>query len=167
MSRDLPFSIVFHLPEGWTLLPPDDSGQAGAAYVAVRDATTADPVATNIVVSGLGVLGVAVDVAVLAAAKLGDLQARYAVTILKADVTPDGPTRQAAHLLQIEYPNGGSTTTLRQLRIITAFPGPGDSPAVAVVELVMTCPAQLFDQAGREFAAVLASIGPSRHPSGV
>src|SRR3954462_13357872 len=115
MSRELPFPMAFELPDGWTLVPPDSGGAAHAAYVAVRDANTADPVATNIVISSL-VHGVAVDVAALAAGQLTNLQAKYAVTVLKRDVITDGPARQAAQLLQIEYPAGGSTTTLRQIR---------------------------------------------------
>jgi hypothetical protein len=147
-------------------VPPHSGGQADATYVAVRDASTADPVATNIVVSGLGVHDVAVDVAALAATTVAELQTKYAVTVLKADVALDGPARQAAHLLQIEYA-GASTTTLRQIRIVNAFRGADDPAAVAVVELVMTCPAEVFNDVGPEFAAVLASIAPSHHPSGV
>jgi hypothetical protein len=167
MSRELPFPIAVQLPEGWTLVPPDAAGYPGAAYVAVRDASTADPVATNIVVSGLGVHDVAVDVAALAATTVAELQTKYAVTVLKADVALDGPARQAAHLLQIEYPAGASTTTLRQIRIVKAFRGADDPAAAAVVELVMTCPAEVFDEVGPEFAVVLASIAPPSRTSGV
>ena len=100
------------------------TGDPIAAYVAVRDANTADPVATNIVITGLGVHAAAVDVAPLAAGQLANLQAKYAVTVLKRDVMAEGPARQAAQLLQIEYPVGESTTTLRQIRIVTRFAVP-------------------------------------------
>jgi hypothetical protein len=160
MNRELPFPITFELPDGWTLVPPDDSGQADAAYVAVRDANAADPVATNIVISGLGMHDTAVDVAALAAAQLANLQAKYAVTVLKRDVMTAGPARHAAHLLQIEYPVGQSATTLRQNRIFTVFPGADDPAEIAVVQLVMTCPAEVFDQAGRELGQFMDSIGP-------
>jgi hypothetical protein len=164
MSRELPFPIAFELADGWTLAPPDDSGQADAAYVAVGDANTADPVATNVVISGLGVHDVAVDAAALAAAQLANLQAQYPVTVLKRDVMADGPTRQAAQLLQIECPVGETTITLRQIRIVTAFHGTDDPAAVAVLALVMTCPADVFDQAGPEFGQFVASIAPAASP---
>ena len=164
MSRELPFPIAFELPGGWTLVSPDDSGQADAAYVAVRSTNTADPVATNLVISGLGLHDAAVDVAALAAAQLASLQATYPVTVLKRDVMTDGPTRQAAQLLQIDYPVGETTITLRQIRIVTAFRGADDSAAVAVVQLVMTCPADVFDQAGPEFGQFVASIAPATSP---
>src|SRR3981189_1504482 len=102
MSRELPFPITFELPEAWTLVPPDRSGQAEAAYVAVRDANTAGPVAANIVISGLGGQEAAVDVSALAAGQLANLQAQYPVTVLRHDIMTTGPTRQAAQLLQIE-----------------------------------------------------------------
>jgi hypothetical protein len=161
LTRELPFPIIFELPEGWTPVPPDEAGQADAAYVAVRDANTADPVATNIVISGLGLHDATVDVAALGAHDLAHLQSRYAVTVLKRDITTDGPARQAAHLLQIEYAAGHSTTPLRQIRIITAFGGADDPADVAVVRLVMTCPAEVFEAAGPEFGRFLASIAPA------
>jgi hypothetical protein len=142
-------------------VPPDEARRADAAYVVVRDANTADLVATNLVISGLGLHDVAVDVAALAAGQLADLQTKYAVTVLKRDVMPDGPTREAAHLLQIEYPVGASTATVRQIRIITAFRGAQDPTAVAVVQLVMTCPAEVFEHAGPQFASFMASIAPA------
>jgi hypothetical protein len=164
MSRELPFPIAFELPDGWTLVPPDDNGQADVAYVAVRDANTADPVATNLAISGLGLHDATVDVAALAAAQLANLQATYAVTVLKRDVMTAGPTRQAAQLLQIEYPVGESIITLRQIRIVTAFRGTDDPTAVAMLALVMTCPAAIFDHAGREFGQFVASIAPAAPP---
>ena len=161
MSRELPFPITFELPDGWTLVPPEASGRADAACVAVRDADTAGPVATNIVISGLGVHGAAVDVAALASAQLTNLHQNYAVTVLRRDVTPDAPAPQAAHLLQIEYPHGESATTVRQIRIVTAFAGPENPADVAVLQLVMTCPVEVFDDAGREFGRFVASIAPA------
>jgi hypothetical protein len=165
MSRELPFPVAFELPDGWTLVSPDDSGQADAAYVAVRDTNTADPVATNLATSGLGLHDAEVEVAALAAAQLANLQAQYAVTVLKCDVLTDGPTRQAAQLLlQIEYPVVDSTITLRQIRIVNAFRGVDDPTAVAVLALVMTCPADVFDQAGPEFGQFVASIAAAATP---
>jgi hypothetical protein len=164
MTRELPFPIAFELPDGWTLVSPDDSGQADAAYVAVRDANTADPVGTNLAISGLGLYDAAVDVATLAAAQLAHLQAQYSVTVLKRDVMTTGPTRQAAQLLQIEYPVGETTITLRQIRIVNAFRGADDPTAVAVLALVMTCPADVFDQVGPEFGQFIASIAPATTP---
>ena len=91
MTRELPFPIAFGLPDGWTLVSPDDSGQADAAYVAVRDTNTADPVAANLAISGLGLHDAAVDVAALAAAQLANLHAQCPVTVLKRDVMTTDP----------------------------------------------------------------------------
>jgi hypothetical protein len=83
------------------------------------------------------------------------------VTVLKSDAMTNGPARQVAQLLQIEYPHGGSTATLRQIRILDAFRSLEDQSAAAVIQLVMTCPAELFEQAGPEFGRFMASLAPA------
>jgi hypothetical protein len=159
MSRELPFPITFALPQRWSLVSPDRHGQPDAAYVAVRETANGDdPVATNIVVTGLGLHDVTLDVAALADAKVSALHAKYPVTILKRDVLNTGPAGLIAHLLQISYPTGDSTTTLRQIRLVSAFTGIDDPADIAVIEFVTTCPAELFEQAGAEFMQFVGSV---------
>jgi hypothetical protein len=160
MSHELPFRISFHLPDGWILVPPESCGQPDAAYVAVRTRNQSEPVATNFVISGFANYGQPVDVAALAASYLTGLQSRYAVTLLKHDVMASGSASQAAQLLQIEYPAGESTMTLKQIQIINAFPSTEDPSDVAVLQLLLTCPADVFNEAGPEFSEFVASVSP-------
>ncbi|BBY09072.1 hypothetical protein [Mycobacterium noviomagense] len=160
MSRELPFRISFDLPDGWTLVPPDSCGQPDAAYVAVRTQNLSEPVATNLVISGFANYGQPVDVAALAASYLGSLQSRYAVSVLKHDVVASESASQAAQLLQIEYPAGEAAMTLKQIQIINAFPSTEDPSDVAVLQLLLTCPADVFDQAGPEFSEFVSTVSP-------
>jgi hypothetical protein len=167
MSRELPFPIAFELPEAWSLVPPDRSRQTrcGLRRGSQRQHRRTGRDEHRHQRSGLH--DVPVDVAALAARQLANLQAQYPLTVLKNDIMMAGPTRQAAQLLQVEYPVGESTTTLRQIRIVNAFAGTEDPAAVAVVQLVMTCAAEVFDQAGREFGQFVASIAPAANTSRV
>lgn len=160
MSSELPFPISFALPEGWTLVPPESCGRPDAAYVAIRQQNASEPVATNIIVNGFAKHGQSVDLAALADAYLAGLRAQYPVTILRRDVMTDGSVAEAAQLLQIEYPADGFTMRLNQIHIINAFPGATDAAATAVLQLLMTCPADVFDQAGPEFGQFVATISP-------
>ncbi|BBZ10616.1 hypothetical protein MBRA_08110 [Mycobacterium branderi] len=141
-------------------MPPESSGQPQGTCVAVRERNASDPVVTNFVISVSGNYGGRVDVATLAAEHLAKLKSRYPVTVLKHDVMPADSATEAAQLLQIEYPAGESTVTLKQIQIINAFPAVEDPDAVAVLQLVMTCPADVFDQAGPEFSQFVTSISP-------
>jgi hypothetical protein len=159
MSRELPFPISFELPQGWASVSPESCGQPDAAFVAIRKHNAADPVVTNFVVNGFAHYGQPVDVAALADAHVGQLRSQYPVTVLKRDVMADDSATEAAQLLQIAYPAGESTLTLRQIQIISVFPGTNDGDA-AVLQLIMTCPDDVFDQAGPEFSAFVATITP-------
>jgi hypothetical protein len=158
MRLELPFSISFELPEGWKLVPPESCGQPDDTCVAVRERNASGPIATNFVIRVSGNYGGPVDVAALAAGHLAKLQSQYPVTVLKHDVMPEESPTETAQLLQIEYPVGESTVTLKQIQIINAFSSVDDADAVALLQLVMTCPADIFDQAGPEFGQFVASI---------
>lgn len=82
------------------------------------------------------------------------------MAVLKRDVMAGGPATEAAQLLQIEFPVGDSAVTVNQIQIINAFPGVENATATPVLQLLLTCPAAVFDQAGPEFAQFVASIAP-------
>lgn len=159
MSRELPFPLSFVLPAGWTSVPPDSCGQPDAGFVAIRENTLADPVATSFVVSGLGVHNARVDIAILAAEHLARLLSRYPVVVLKREAS-GGPAAHAAQLLRIDYSLGPSTIAVNQIHLLNAFAG-AEPGSVAIVEFVMTCPAQRFPVVGREFAQLVSGITPS------
>jgi hypothetical protein len=69
-----------------------------------------------------------------------------------------GAATEVAQLLQIEFPVGGSTVTVNQIQLLNVFPGVQDPGATAVLQLLLTCPAAVFDQAGREFTQIVATI---------
>jgi hypothetical protein len=165
MTGELPFSITFALPDGWTLVPPESCGQPDAAYVAVREKRDAHPITTNIVISGFGVHNAHVDVAALADQYRSTLGSRYPVTLLNRNVTAGAAAPEAAQLLQIDYPAGESSVAVNQVQIINAFPDTQDPGAVAVLQLLMTCPADIFDQAGPEFRRFVASISSPVTPA--
>lgn len=162
MSRELPFPIAFELPDGWTLVSPESCGQPDAAYVAVRQRNASDPVATNFVVSGFASRGDTIDVAAMANEYLTRLRSQYPVTLLKQDVITDEPSPETAQLVQIEYPAGQSTITLKQIHILNAFQDTRDPDTRAVLQLLLTCPADVFDQAGPEFSHFVATISPTQ-----
>lgn len=149
---------MFTPPDGWTHVPPESAGHGGLPYVAVRDRNATDPVATNIVVSGFVAPAADVDAAALASDRVVELKSQYPVTVLKRDVLEEGRSPEVAQLLQIEYPAGGSTVTLKQIEIVNVFPGAADPAEVAVLRLMMTCPEEVFDDAGPEFSQFVAGI---------
>jgi hypothetical protein len=167
MATELPFPISFEVPAGWTLVAPELSGHPEAAYVAVRNANASEPIATSFVVNGFASHDQSINVAALADSYLADLRSRYPVLVLKRDVMTAGAATESAQLLQVEYPLGNKTLTLNQIQIINAVPGSQDVAATAVLQLLMTCPAELFEQAGPEFTRFVGTIEPLATESGV
>lgn len=166
MAAELPFPIRFEVPAGWTLVAPESSGHPEAAYVAVRTANASEPIATSFVVNGFANHGPSIDVGALADSYLADLRSRYSVVVLQRDVMTAGAATEAAQLLQVEYPLGDKTLTLNQIQIINAVPGSQDAAATAVLQLLMTCPTEIFEQAGPEFTRFVATIEPLPTESG-
>jgi hypothetical protein len=164
MTGRLPFDISFLLPHGWKLVDPGTVGEGAAAYVAVRADNVADPFVTNFEISGLGVEG-AVDVAALAREHVATLEARYPVTVVRRDNLSAGATAEVAQLVDVDYPLGDSSITLKQTQIITAYQDPHDATKFGVIQLVMTCPDTVFGEAGPEFAEFLTTIEPRQEAS--
>lgn len=162
MSRALPFPISFTLPPEWTVVPADSCGQPDAACIAVRNASSSGPITTNIVVSGYALEGEVGDVITLTATSLADLQSQFPVAILKNEVIGDAAAPEIAQLLQIEYPANGITIPVNQIRITNVFPSVQDPNLKAVLQIVMTCPTDVFETAGREFGEFVASIAPQQ-----
>jgi hypothetical protein len=158
MSAELPFAITFELPEHWMLVAPESCGHPEAAYVAVREYSAPQPIATNFVVNGFAGRGAPLDVGALADSYLAKTRSQYPVVVLKRDVMTGESATEAAQLLEIEYPVADSTVTVNQIQIINVFPGAQDRGATAVLQLLLTCPAAVFDQAGREFTQIVATI---------
>jgi hypothetical protein len=158
MSVELPFAITFEVPQGWTLVDPESCGHPEAAYVAVRQENSGDAVAPNFAVNGFTARGGPVDVAALADSYLAKMQGQYPVAVLKRDVMAGDPASEAAQVLQIEFPVGDSSLTVNQIQILNAFPDAVDPTVTAVLQLMLTCPAALFAQAGPEFTRFVASI---------
>jgi hypothetical protein len=167
MAVELPFPISFEVPAGWTLVAPESSGHPEAAYVAVRNANALEPIATSFVLNGFTSRDHSINVGALAGSYLADLRSRYPVLVLKRDVMTAGAATESAQLLQVEYPLGDKTLTLNQIQIINAVPGSQDLAATAVLQLLMTCPAALFEEAGPEFTRFVGTIKPLPTESGV
>jgi len=156
VSSDLPFTIAFELPPGWALVSPDACGHPDAAYVAIRQKNVNDLVVTNFAINGF-LASPTVDVAALAARYLASLQSRYPVTVLKSDISA---ARMVAQLLQLDYTENGSTIPLKQIQIINALPSVDTQEAIAVLQMLLTCPVEVFDEAGPEFQQFMTTITP-------
>jgi hypothetical protein len=63
-------------------------------------------------------------------------------------------------LLQIAYPAGESMIQLRQVRILIEVTDPAGG-ASGVLQVIMTCPAKTFPEAGREFQRFVSTISPA------
>ncbi|MBV9514354.1 MAG: hypothetical protein JO280_10000 [Mycobacteriaceae bacterium] len=163
MTATLPFPITFDLPPGWSLVDPDEMGETDAAYVAVRERNRDDGFPTNLLISGLGVHG-AVDITALASRHAEDLGQKYPTTVVRRDDLSQGTTREVAQLLEVQYPHENSTVALKQTQIITAYSDQHDPPSFAVLQVVMTCPETVFDDAAPEFATFLTTIKSQQPP---
>lgn len=166
MTRELPFSISFALPDGWHLVSPDSHGHPDAAYVAVRTSETNLPVVPNIIVSGFAGSTDRADAGAFASAYLKNLQTRHEVKVLKSDTMGSGTTQEAAQLLEIAYPVAGTSTplTLKQVLITSTIPDTNDPESAAVLQLLLTCPADEFAQIGPEFQQFVTTIAPTPSP---
>jgi hypothetical protein len=157
MMGDLPFSLDLTRPPGWRRVPPDAVGEPAAAYVAVREANIDEPVTPNVVIGVTAMPTAAIDVIALAEAHLARLRATYPVTVLSREAGGRaGP--QAAQLLQIDYTLDEVAVTLKQVQILIVGRDTTDPALAGVIELIMTCPEELFEQAGPEFQELVASI---------
>lgn len=165
MPAELPFPIDFSVPHGWSLVTPESCGHSDAAYVAVRSANAHDRVVTNFAISGFAVPADKVNLDAQAAARLEDLRRRYTTRLLDRTVSNAPLTTQSAHLVEIDYPVADTAVTLKQVQITTVLASAEQqSGLAAVLNLVMTCPAELFNQAGPEFGTFIASIKASPLP---
>ncbi|WP_241473851.1 hypothetical protein [Mycolicibacterium neoaurum] len=155
--------MSFALPDGWHLVSPDAHGQPDAAYVAVRSTEIRQPVASNIIISGFAAATDHVDAEAFGSTYVANLQARHEVKVLKNDTMGSGPTQEAAQLLEITYPVAGTATplTLKQVLITSTFPDTNDPESTAVLQLLLTCPADEFAHIGPEFQQFVTTIAPT------
>jgi len=160
MTSSATVPVSFELPDGWTPIPPQSIGTPGASFAAVRESNAADPVVTNLVI-GFHPGRAPADLGGLAEAHLADLRSQYPVAVRSCDTGTAGAAAEYSQLLDIAYPVGESTLDLTQIRILLALPGAGPGDPAGVMQVVMTCPARIFDQAGREFQRFLATITPT------
>lgn len=158
MTTGFPPALSFDLPEGWAPVPTQSCGVAGAEFAAVRLQNTADPVVTNLVVSFDTVAG-RPDLAAQAQDYLAELSAQYSVSVLASDAVGRGAMSEYNQLLQINYPAGESTIQLKQVRILIEFTNPAGE-ASGILQVIMTCPADIFPEAGREFQRFVSTISP-------
>jgi hypothetical protein len=159
MTRDLPFPASFEVPAGWRLTDPDAAGERDAAYVCLREENLADRFVTNFTVSGVGVES-PVDVEVLADENLAAMQRKYPVFVERRDVLARGAASEVAQLLVVDYPVGEERMTLKQIQIVSAYRDDTHPGASAVIQMVLTCPDDVFESAGSEFARFLATFRP-------
>ena len=150
----LPFPIEIDLPAGWTPIDPASAGEPEAGYVAVRVDRTDRPVPTSLVISGLTVPADQVNVPMLAGTHIERLRTQLTVTVLSREADADGS--QAAQLLRID----GGPVPLNQIQIVMACPDTADPAVTGLLQIMLSCPADLLGAVGPEFRDIVASIRP-------
>lgn len=160
MSNEAPAGLSFAAPQGWLAVPPESCGLDGAVFAAVRQQNTGDPVVTNLVV-GLSPVSGRQDLAAGARAYLAELSADYPVSVLASDSLTRGSMSEYNQLLQIAYPVGESTIQLKQVRILLEVADVGSPTGASLMQVLMTCPADVFPHAAQELGQFLATIAPA------
>lgn len=160
MTAALPFPIALQLPPGWEPVDPAAAGEPDAGYVAVRTAQAPGPVPTSLVISGLTALAAATNVRTLSEAHVQRLRTHLTVTVLSRESDTAGT--QAAQLLRID----GGPVPLNQIQIVMAYPDTENAAVVGILQVMFSCPADVFAVAGPEFRGIIAGlqVGPSAAP---
>lgn len=152
VTAELPFPIDLDLPSGWIQVPPAAAGEPDAGFVAIRAASENSPVPTSLVISGLTLHANQVNLRALAETHIERLSARLHVRVLNREDSPDGV--QVAQLLRID----GGPVPLNQIQVLIAFPDNVNSSASGVVQIMLSCPVNVFSEAGPEFRRIVGSI---------
>lgn len=152
MTADLPFPIDLDLTSGWIQIPPIAAGEPDAAFVAIRTADAAGPVPTSLVISGLTIPTNQVHLGALAEAHTERLRANLQVSVLNRKDSANGD--QVSQLLRID----GGPTPVNQIQVLMAFPDKVDSSTSGIMQVMLSCPVDVFSEAGPEFRRIVASI---------
>jgi len=161
MVTELPVRIEFSLPDGWQAAPPDEVGAAGVAFVAVHPASNnggANGFTTNLTIAG-EILDPAVPMATIADESVRRLEgvAESVGVRGRTEFSPDAPGM--TQVLDIDM---GQGKQLVQCTIYLAADDVHDPSRRAVLELVLTCTPEQFDEALPDFQRFVGTIRPAQ-----
>jgi hypothetical protein len=86
--------------------------------------------------------------------------AAFPVSVLASDAVSGGELKEYNQLLHITYPAAESTIQLSQVRILIEVTS-ATAGASRVLQVIMTCPTEIFSEAGKEFQRFVSTISPA------
>jgi hypothetical protein len=154
MVTELPVRIEFSLPDGWQSAPPDEVGAPGVAFVALRPASTGG-FTTNLTIAG-ETRDPALPMTTIADEAVHRLES-VAESVRVRDRRDFGPddTPGMTQLLDLEMDQGKQ---LVQCQIYLPMDDVHDQHRRAVLELVLTCSPEQFDDALPDFQRFVGTI---------
>ncbi|MEA5360896.1 hypothetical protein VA596_15215 [Amycolatopsis sp., V23-08] len=156
MAIELPVRIAFTLPDGWQAAPPDEVGAPEVAFVAVRPASSGR--GTGGFVTNLTIAGETRDPAVRMATIADESVQRVenvAESVRVRDRADFGPG--VTQVLDIELDEG---KRLVQRQVYLPIDDVHDQRTV--LELVLTCTPDQFDDAASDFRRFVGTVRPAR-----
>jgi hypothetical protein len=157
MATELPVRIEFSLPDGWQAAPPDEVGAPGVAFVAVRPVAT-DGFVTNLTIAG-EIRDPALPMATIALESVHRLESiAESVRVRdRRDFGSDGSPGMT-QVLDVEM---GQGKRLVQCQVYLPVDDVHDARRRAVLELVLTCMFEQFDEVLPEFQRFVGTVRPA------
>jgi hypothetical protein len=161
MVTELPVRIEFSLPDGWQAAPPDEVGVPGVAFVALHPAS-ANGFTANLTVAG-ELRDPALPMATIADESVHRLEGA-AESVRVRDRTDFGPsdTPGMTQVLDMEM---GQGKRLVQCQIYLPVEDAHDPRRRAVLELVLTCTPEQFDDVLPGFQRFVGTVRPAQADS--
>ena len=160
MVTELPVRIEFALPDGWQAAPPDEVGAPGVAFVAVRPVSPgggADGFVTNLTIAG-EIRDPAVRMATIADESVHRVEnVAESVRVRDRADFGQGDAPGLTQLLDIELDEG---TRLVQCQVYLPIDDVHDQRTV--LELVLTCTPEQFDDVESDFRRFVGTVRPAK-----
>ncbi|GAB3281968.1 hypothetical protein [Parasphingorhabdus pacifica] len=160
MATSMPVPVEFRLPAGWQPAPPEEVGAPGAAFVALHPATNRPGFTTNITVDGEQRSDDA-SLATIADESVNNLhQVSRTVSLSQRSEFGSVEAPGLTQVLKVSAPSGENTLDLVQCQVYLSMPDVDDPGRRAVVRLVLTATADVFDSVVAGFQEFVASVRP-------
>lgn len=161
MATTLPVQIEFSLPDGWIPAPPDEVGAPGVAFVALHPESHGS-FRTNITISGQPRPD-STPLAIIADETFDRLkQGAVAILADRREVgSPEAPG--LTQVVRVSTTIDGEPIELIQSQVYLSFQDVDDAAKRAVVELVLTTTAEVFQRVVPDFQKFVASVRPAEN----
>jgi hypothetical protein len=162
MVTELPLRIEFSLPDGWQAAPPDEIGASGAAFAALRPASTdggTGGFTTNLTIAG-EIRDPALPMATIADESVRRLEG-IAGSVRVRDRTDFG-SGEAPGMTQVLDIEMGQGKRLVQCQIFLPVDDVHVPGRRAVLELVLTCTLEQLADVLSDFKRFVGTIRPAQ-----